>query len=120
MKNVILFSAVTFVMVLIWIGFSIYHNQTSSTVAPNVASQIDPIVARFDTKTLESLRARKPVVVSLNQNIQLVGSVPLLSSQSARAQAVVEEDEEEQVNQNLLINQVNASESAEIIPDPAL
>lgn len=114
MRNVILFSAVTFAMVLIWIGFSIYHNQTSSTVAPNIASQIDPIVARFDTKTLESLRARKSIVVSLNQNIQLLGSVPLLSSQSARIQ---EEAEEEST---LLINQNQASESAVIVPDEGL
>lgn len=116
MRNVILFSAVTFVMVLIWIGFSIYHNQTSSTVAPNIASQIDPIVARFDAKTLESLRARKSIVVSLNQNIQLLGSVPLLSSQSARIQEEAEEEPTLLINQN----QDQASESAVIVPDEGL
>lgn len=114
MKNVILFSIVTFIMVIIWIGFSVHHNQTSTTVTPNIASQIDPIVARFDTKTLESLRTRKPVVVSLQQNIQILGSVPLLSSQSA--QIVVPEEDE----LPLLIAEEEASKSAEIAPETEL
>ena len=112
MKNIILFSAVTFVMVIIWIGFSIYHNQTTSTVAPTVASQINPIVAKFDTKTLESLRTRTPVIVSLGQSVQLLGSVPLLSSTSA----VIEKEE----TPTLLIDQTPASESAEIVPEQGL
>lgn len=113
MKNVILFSMVTFIMVIVWIGFSIYHNQTSTTVAPNISTLIDPIVARFDTKTLESLRTRKPVVVSLQQSIQIVGSVPLLSSQSAQ---ILEPEEE----LPLLTSEDDASQSAVIVPETEL
>ena len=84
MKNIILFSGVTFFMVFAWISLSIYHNQTTSTITPNVQTQIAPIVPKFDTQTLNNLKTRTPVEVNLSQAMQLFGKVTLLSSVSAK------------------------------------
>ncbi len=83
MKNIILFSGVTFFMVFVWISLSIYHNQTTSTVAPSVTTQIAPIVPTFDTQVLSNLKTRTPVPANLSQSMQLFGKVTLLSSVSA-------------------------------------
>jgi hypothetical protein len=119
MKNIILFSAVTFFMVIVWIGFSIYHNQTSSTVAPNVASQMNPITPRFDTQVIESLRNRKQVIVSLNQTMQLLDTAPKQASRSASAR------DEEPIKTSLTEEEETpiietSSESAQIIPQEGL
>ena len=105
-------------MVLVWIGFSIYHNQTESTVAPNVASQITPITAKFDTKTLEKLRVRKSVAVSLNQNMQLLGTTASSSKASSSSARITPPPSPPQ--ETLLIDENSGSESAQVLPDPAL
>lgn len=51
----------TFVLILAWIGFSIYHNLVSSTITGPVVEKIIPINPTFDTKTIDSLKERKNI-----------------------------------------------------------
>jgi hypothetical protein len=61
-KNDILIILIpTFIFVLVWIGFSIYHSIIASTITDTVNMQITPINPNFDTKTIESLKNRQNV-----------------------------------------------------------
>ena len=51
----------TFVLIVAWIGFSIYHNLVSSTITKSVAEKIAPIDPDFDTKIIDILKERKSV-----------------------------------------------------------
>jgi hypothetical protein len=50
-----------FVMVLAWIGFSIYHNLLTSTIPEALGIRITPISPNVDTKTLDALKKREKV-----------------------------------------------------------
>lgn len=51
----------TFVLILAWIGFSIYHNLVSSTITKPVEEKIIPINPTFDTRTIDILKERKNI-----------------------------------------------------------
>lgn len=50
-----------FILVLIWIALSIYHNTITSTIPEALSIQVAPISPAFDTQTLEKLKKRKIV-----------------------------------------------------------
>lgn len=51
----------TFILILSWIGFSIYHNLVSSTITGPVEEKISQINPTFDTKTIDRLKERKNI-----------------------------------------------------------
>ncbi len=51
----------TFILIVAWIGFSIYHNLVSSTITGPVEEKILPINPTFDTKTIDTLKKRKNI-----------------------------------------------------------
>lgn len=60
-KDLLFLIASTTVLILSWIGFSIYHNLVTSTIPENLNVQIAPLDSKFDTQTLQQLRSRKKV-----------------------------------------------------------
>jgi|SRR5581483_8164599 len=65
----ILFVVVSiFILVLIYIGFTIYHKSIASTISPDLSLQITPIAPAFDTATIEDLKKRNSVVPDFTQN----------------------------------------------------
>ncbi len=50
-----------FILVLVYIGFNIYHNAASSTISDTLSVQIVPINPGFDLKTIESLKKRTQI-----------------------------------------------------------
>jgi len=50
-----------FLLILMWIIFSIYHNSVTSTITPLVNTQIIPISPTFDTRTVDNLKKRESV-----------------------------------------------------------
>ncbi len=60
----------TFVLIVAWIGFSIYHNLVSSTITAPVEEKIFPIDPNFDTRTIDILRERRSIapIFQLNNN----------------------------------------------------
>jgi hypothetical protein len=51
----------TFICVIAWIGFNIYHSAVTSTISPAEISQISPINPDFDTKIISQLKNRERV-----------------------------------------------------------
>lgn len=57
-REVIYLLVSTFILVLAWIGFSVYDNYTTSTITPAVTFQIAPIQSSFDLQTIEAIKQR--------------------------------------------------------------
>lgn len=51
----------TFICVISWIGFNIYHNSITSTISSQDINQITPINPNFDTKIIDVLKKRESV-----------------------------------------------------------
>ena len=50
-----------FILTILWVMFTIYHNSTTSTIEDPLTIQIIPISGQFDLKTLDSLKNRTKV-----------------------------------------------------------
>ena len=60
-KDLMLLLIPTFIFVVAWTGFSIYHGFVTSTIPANLNTQISPITPSFDTKTINALKDRQDV-----------------------------------------------------------
>lgn len=60
-KDLTLLTSSFFILVVIWISFSIYHTHTTSTVSDVLQIRIQPINGKFDTLTIDKLKKKLPV-----------------------------------------------------------
>jgi len=60
-REILLLVFSSFILIIAWIGFSIYHNLVSSTITKTVEEKIIPINPSFDTKTIDKLKERKNI-----------------------------------------------------------
>jgi hypothetical protein len=50
-----------FILTVLWVAFTVYHNFSTSTIQDPLTIQIIPIKGSFDLKTLDSLKSRTRV-----------------------------------------------------------
>jgi hypothetical protein len=60
-KDLTLLTFSLFILVVIWVSFSIYHKNTTSTINEVQQTHIKPITGKFDTVTIDKLRKRTAV-----------------------------------------------------------
>ena len=60
-RDIITLLIPSFILILAWIIFSIYHSSVSSTITPVVDIQISPINAAFDMNAISKLKQRQKV-----------------------------------------------------------
>ena len=60
-KDILYITISSFILVALWIGFNLYHTYTTSTIEPELQTEINPIDSRFDTDTINQLKSRKTV-----------------------------------------------------------
>jgi len=60
-RDIITLLIPSFILILAWIVFSIYHSSVSSTITPVVDIQISPITPTFDMNTISKLKQRQKV-----------------------------------------------------------
>ncbi len=66
-RDILLLLTSAFILVIAWVGFSIYHNLATSTVSDPVGQQIRPIPASFDTESISQLKRRKKVLLDFKE-----------------------------------------------------
>lgn len=76
LKNLIYIVSFTAFVTLVWIFLGIYHNVVSTTISTTTASQINPIVPNFDTKTITQLENRTNISSDLSEIIVYPTSSP--------------------------------------------
>ena len=93
-RDVLMILIPTFIFVVAWVLFSIYHNAKTSTISESVNAEIKQISPNFDTKTIDALKKRETVnpiydISGLSSQTQVSPTieVPLNSSQSATQNA---------------------------------
>lgn len=60
-NTLLLLSIATFITVVAWIGFNVYHNLTSSTISETESLEIAPLETTFNQQTIQSLSERQKV-----------------------------------------------------------
>lgn len=61
-KDILYLSISSFILTALWISFNVYHSYVSTTIAPTLQLQIQPIEPSFDLITIQNLKNRKSVV----------------------------------------------------------
>lgn len=61
-KNLLFITISSFILILIWIGFSIYDKAVSSTIGDVLNIQIQPITPNFDEQMINRLKKRKKIL----------------------------------------------------------
>ena len=60
-KDILFILISSFVVVVAWIGFNIYHIYITSTISEEVQVQLTPIDGRFDTEIIQNLKSRNRI-----------------------------------------------------------
>lgn len=94
----------SFIMVVAWVIFNIYHSSVTSTISENLNTQISPISPTFDMKTVDEIKKRKNINPNYEFQAPKATEVPQPSSRSASPTP----------NPNL--NQQSASSGGSVIP----
>lgn len=63
-RDIILLAVSYFLLVVIWLVFSIYHNSVTSNIPEAVNIQVSPINPQFDEKTILELKQRENILPS--------------------------------------------------------
>lgn len=72
LKNILLLTAFSTFAVIVIVAFDVYHKIQISSLPENTKKRVIPIAPNFDTKTLDSLKSRVPIVVSIEGKSQVV------------------------------------------------
>lgn len=62
LKDLLFVSISSFIVVVAWVGFNIYHTWVTTTITPEMQVTITAIHPDFDAATIQKLKARKQVV----------------------------------------------------------
>lgn len=60
-KDILYIAISSFILVVLWIGFNLYHAHATSTIEPVLQLQIKPIDSSFDTSVIQKLKSRQNV-----------------------------------------------------------
>lgn len=85
-KDILLILIPTFIVVLLWVVFNVYHSYINSTIPKDVNMQILYIDPDFDLKTIEDLKKR--------QVINPIYTIESQSEQDLTTQANTTDDQE--------------------------
>ncbi len=67
-KNLTYIAIFTFIIILSWIGFGVYHSYATSTIGNDTQVLISPIPAHFDLDVVKQISERKIINADLAAN----------------------------------------------------
>ena len=74
-KGLLYLAILTAVVVASWIGFSVHHGYTTSTISSDTSIIITPIPASFDREIIEKIKAKKVIKADLSEQIVDTGQL---------------------------------------------
>lgn len=66
-KDILFILISSFVVVIFWIGFNLYHIWVTSTISENIQLQLEPIDPTFDKNAMQQLRLREQISPAFGQ-----------------------------------------------------
>lgn len=85
-RDLLIILVPAFLLSILWIIFSIYHNLTTSTIKDPLNSQIIPIEGKFDTATINKLKEKQRVNPLFNIAVE---EIVLESSESSEIEDLI-------------------------------
>lgn len=65
-KDILMILIPTFIVTVLWVLFSVYHNYTTSTIKSPLDIQILPIPGTFDMETIAEIKNRQQITPEYN------------------------------------------------------
>lgn len=78
-KDLLFLTISSFIVVVAWIGFNLYHTWVTSTITPELQTSIKPITAEFDILTINKLKSRQQVTPINSLSNKIVIPTPTLT-----------------------------------------
>lgn len=75
-KNLVYIAILSTATVASWIGFSVYHNYTTSTIEDATKIRITPIQGEFDREAIERIKSKRTIPANLNEQRVVVTISP--------------------------------------------
>jgi hypothetical protein len=75
-RDILMIIVPLFILTVLWVMFTIYHNYTTSTIQDPLSIQIIPIDGNFDTKTLDKLKQRQNIQPDYEATVSSVDLSP--------------------------------------------
>lgn len=69
-KDFLIILIPAFIITILWVTFSIYHNYSTSTITDPLTIQIIPISGSFDTNAISKIKSRQSVNPLFDSQIQ--------------------------------------------------
>lgn len=85
LKSLLVIAIFTAFTVFAWIGFTIHHNITTSTISEDVNIRTEPITDSFDLQTFEKLKSRTNIPANLEERIIQILPSPTIQPISGSA-----------------------------------
>ncbi len=82
-KSLLYLAILTTAVVASWIGFSVYHNYTTSTISQDTNIRIIPIDPQFDRETIGTIKAKRVIEADLTKTKVETTLVPSASDSAA-------------------------------------
>lgn len=83
LKNLLLLSGFSTFVVIVLVGLNVYHSLVTSKVSSITQIRIVPIPSAFDSKTIDELKKRTPMIVSLREKSAVVSEDTKKATDSA-------------------------------------
>ena len=68
-KGLLYLAILTSSIVASWVGFSVYHSYTTSTITGDTSIVTAPIDPEFDRKMIEKIKAKRKITADLKQEL---------------------------------------------------
>lgn len=97
-KDILLVLIPTFLLVILWVIFNIYHNSVESTVSKTVTAEIVPISPDFDFQTIENLKKREIIqplyeIKPSNSSAPILTGIEISSPSSNQTPIIIQQPE---------------------------
>ena len=74
-RDIITLAVPFFILIILWIIFSVYHNSVTSTIPETLNIQITPISPAFDEKAISDLKKREKILPSFETPVSSLSAV---------------------------------------------
>lgn len=82
-RSLLYLAILTAITVAAWVGFSVYHSYSTSTIDDATSIIITPIPGEFDKEVIESIKNKRKVEVDLNEQKIVISPTPIETIEEA-------------------------------------
>jgi hypothetical protein len=105
-KDILFILISSFIVVVAWVSFNIYHIWATSTVSPDLQLELTPISPSFDPLTMEQLKTRENIEPLFESQKSTISITPAPAEQTNITPSQTASDASQLAPSNSSINRV--------------